>query len=191
MVVPGYATGDGSTWVLRRYLGALGYDVHGWGLGRNTGATGKLVPRTLEQVVALSARSGRRVHLVGWSLGGYLAREAARERPDVVTQVITLGTPVIGGPKYTLAAETYRRKGFDVDAIEASAEKHNQNPLPVPITAIYTRHDGIVAWQACIDPYNQQTKHVEVATTHIGLVFAADVYRILADQLARHKAEYI
>ena len=75
------------------------------------------------------------MRLIGWSLGGYLAREAAREDPDLVHQVITLGSPVVGGPKYTLVAQVAAR---------------NSVPLRTPVVAIYSR-DAVVAWEACID----------------------------------------
>jgi pimeloyl-ACP methyl ester carboxylesterase len=87
-------------------------------------------------------RLGAPVRLIGWSLGGYLAREVAREHPHAVQQVITLGSPVIGGPKYTAVAGAYRRRGVDLDAIEAEVAVRNELPLDTPITAIYSQSDG-------------------------------------------------
>jgi pimeloyl-ACP methyl ester carboxylesterase len=91
------------------------------------------------------------VRLIGWSLGGYLAREAARDCPDLVHQVITLRSPVVGGPKYTLVAEAYRRRGIDLDEVEAQVEARNSVPLRTPVVAIYSRNDAVVEWEACID----------------------------------------
>ena len=189
LVLPGYGAGDGSTSVLRAYLGFLGYRPAGWGLGRNTGEVTDLLPRIARRVSSVSQAEGRPVILIGWSLGGYLAREAARERPRDVDQVITLGSPVIGGPKYTAVADVYRGRGIDLDAIEAEVAERNRQPLNTPVTAIYSRRDGVVAWRACIDPHPNPVEHVEVDTTHLGLGFCSEVYEIIAERLARRRNE--
>lgn len=183
LVVPGFGAGDGSTALLRGYLGLLGYRVWGWGLGRNRGNVGALVPRVTELVTALASEEGRPLRLVGWSLGGYLAREAARERPDAVARIVTFGSPVVGGPKYTATAEAYRRRGYDLDAIEAEVAARELLPITVPITAIYTRNDLVVSWQACIDHSSPHVEHVEVRSTHLGLGVDPEVFRIVAERL--------
>ena len=184
VIVPGYGAGDGSTTLLQLYLRFLGYQVTGWGIGRNTGDVAELLPRILERLVSFSRSTGQQLSIIGWSLGGYLAREAARERPDLIRQVITLGTPVVGGPKYTAAARAYRRRGFDVDALAAEVELRKQICLRTPVMAIYSRSDGVVAWEACIDRFAANVEHREVATSHLGFGFSADVYKIIAQQLA-------
>jgi hypothetical protein len=184
LVLPGFGTGDASTLLLRAYLGRLGHRVRGWGLGLNRGDVGALVPRVLGATDRLAQASGRRVRLIGWSLGGVLARETARERPDAVERVVTLGSPVVGGPKYTTVGAWYAQRGFDLDEIEAAVAERDRTPIRVPITAIYSRRDGIVAWQACIDRVSPQVEHVEVRTTHLGLGFSPEVYRIVARRLA-------
>ena len=186
LILPGYGTGDGSTTILKAYLRLLGYRARGWGLGRNKGELADLLPRILKRVASFSRRSEQKVTLIGWSFGGYLARELAREWPDLVRQVITLGTPVIGGPKYTVVAERYRKRGVDIEAIAAQVEWRNQAALlKIPVVAIYSRIDAVVAWQACIDYQTPNVEHVEVRTTHLGLGFSPDVYRIIAQRLAQ------
>jgi pimeloyl-ACP methyl ester carboxylesterase len=98
MVVPGFASDDGWTARLRGFLNAIGYDAVGWGPGRNRGNVPKLIPQVVEQTDRLAQKRRGTVRLVRWSLGGYLAREAARERPELVERVITLGAPIVGGP---------------------------------------------------------------------------------------------
>lgn len=98
LVLPGFGTGDASTVGLRSFLGLLGYRARGWELGINRGNVAALLPQVIERVARAADRAGAKVRLVGWSLGGTLAREAARERPDLVERVVTLGTPAIGGP---------------------------------------------------------------------------------------------
>jgi pimeloyl-ACP methyl ester carboxylesterase len=184
LVLPGYGAGDGSTALLQGYLRFLGYHVRGWGRGRTHGEVQYLMPRVLKRLMSLARKSGQEVTLVGWSLGGYLAREAARERPELVQRVITLGTPVIGGPKYTVVARHFHRRGIDMDAMEAEIELRNQILLRAPVTAIYSRADGVVAWRACIDRNGSNVEHVEVRTTHFGFGFSAEVYKIIAQRLA-------
>jgi pimeloyl-ACP methyl ester carboxylesterase len=187
LVLPGYGAGDASTVVLRAYVRFLGYQPQGWGLGRNNGEVPDLLPRVAERLEALAREEGRAIGIIGWSLGGYLAREAARERPRAAHQVITLGSPVVGGPKYTAVAEAYRRRGIDLDAIEAEVAARNRQPLETPVTAVYSRSDGVVAWQACIDRHARNVEHVEVETTHLGLGFSPEVFRIIAERLARQE----
>jgi pimeloyl-ACP methyl ester carboxylesterase len=184
LVLPGYGAGDTSTALLQGYLRFLGHRPFGWGLGRNGGDVPALLPRVLERIGDLARSAPGGVALVGWSLGGYLAREAARERPEWVRRVVTLGSPVVGGPKYTAVGEIYRRRGVDLDAVEAQVEERYARVLSTPVTAIYSRADAVVAWRACIDRRSPNVEHVEVETTHIGLGFAPEVYGVIASRLA-------
>jgi pimeloyl-ACP methyl ester carboxylesterase len=185
LVLPGFGAGDASTAVLRAYVRYLGYRPRGWGLGRNTGDVPALLARVVEQLERIAAQEQQPVALIGWSLGGVLAREAARERPAAARLVITLGSPVVGGPKYTAVAGFYRRQGIDLDAIEAQVEARNQQPLATPVTAIYSKSDAVVAWRACIDRHTPRVDHVEVEATHLGLGFSPRVFEIIAERLAR------
>ncbi len=183
LVAPGFASDDSWIESLRRFLGAVGYDVRGWGLGRNHGRVPVLIPALVEQVEILAEESERPVRLIGWSLGGYLVREVARERPDLVDRVVTLGAPVVGGPKYTASAPMYIKKGHDLDEIERRAAEREAVPIQVPIEAIYSRSDGIVAWRACIDHHSPDVRHHEVFSSHLGLVASPVVYRLVAGLL--------
>jgi pimeloyl-ACP methyl ester carboxylesterase len=185
LVLPGFGAGDGSTLLLRGYLRALGYAVHGWGLGRNGGDVPELIPRVAERTERIAERAGRPVRLVGWSLGGVLGRETTRDRPELVERVVTLGTPVVGGPKYTLAGASYARRGVDLDEIERQVEEREAVPIARPVTAIYSRNDAVVAWKACIDRYSTDVEHVEVEASHAGLGFSARVWEIVAERLSR------
>lgn len=189
LVLPGYGAGDASTAILKSYLRVLGYRVSGWHLGRNSGNVPDLLPRVLKRLLSMHRHSQERVRLVGWSLGGFIAREAARERPDLVHQVITLGTPVVGGPKYTVIAERLRRRGIDLDAMEAEIASRNTILLRTRVTALYSRGDAVVAWQACIDRNGENVEHVEVSTSHMGFGFSPQVYKIIAQRLADKSAD--
>ena len=185
LVVPGFATGDSATIALRSFLRRSGYRAEGWGLGINQGQVQALTPQVADRIKTLSRERNARIRVVGWSLGGVLAREATRLVPDCVASIVTLGTPVIGGPKYTLVAGHYRKQGIDLDAVERTVAETNRSPIPVPITAIYSPLDGVVAWQACFDdnPMND-VRYVELALGHAELGFSGPAFRAVADALA-------
>ncbi|NND00384.1 MAG: alpha/beta fold hydrolase [Gammaproteobacteria bacterium] len=182
MVLPGYAASDRSTVPLRAYLSWLGYDTCGWDLGRNTGNVRELLPRVANRVRLIGQQKGS-VNLIGWSLGGVIAREVAREIPAMVRQVVTMGSPVVGGPKYTSLGSAFAGQGVDLDAIEARIAARESRPIRVPVTSIYSKRDGIVSWQASIDRHNPQVDHIEVGATHLGLGISPDVFRIIAAKL--------
>ncbi|MFK7894997.1 MAG: esterase/lipase family protein [Myxococcota bacterium] len=185
IVLPGFGADDRSTWPLRRFLTEIGYDARGWGRGTHTMRVEESLFAMRDAVEECVSERGQKLFLVGWSLGGYVAREVARELPDAIRHVVTLGSPVIGGPKYTSTARVARAQGLDIDAIEAAVDERKSVPLRVPLTAIYSRTDGIVAWQACVDPEGDAPiEHVEVETSHLGLGYKSGVYRVIARRLA-------
>jgi pimeloyl-ACP methyl ester carboxylesterase len=183
VLVPGWRAPPASMIPLRNYLRFLGHDARDWELGVNEGRPERDAPRLAEQVERIASVVGRPVTLVGWSLGGTIARETARQAPAAIAQVITYGTPVVGGPTHTIGARSY---GPEESArISALIEELDAaSPISVPITAIYTRRDGIVSWRACIDRTSPEVRHVEVSSTHISMGFDPDVWRVLADRLA-------
>ncbi len=181
--LPGYGASDRAGTLLRAYLRRLGYDARGWGPGSNRGRVEQDARRLGRVVVALAEKQERPVSLIGWSLGGVVAREIARAHPEAVDRVITFGSPVIGGPAYTSLAAT----GARVDAARVRAMQRRLDaarPISTPITAIFSRADGVVAWRACIDHVNPVVEHVEVRSPHLGLGLDPDVWRLVADRLA-------
>jgi len=185
ILCPGFGAGPRSMRVMEAFLRRRGHHARDWGLGRNTGDAKQLRSKLQPVVRASIAAHDQSVVLVGWSLGGYIAREYAREHPQEVGKVITLGSPVIGGPRYTATAEWYRSQGYDLAEMERAVADRYAVPLRVPVTAIYSRRDGVVAWQACIDKWSPQVRHVEVSETHVGLGFAPRVLAIVAEEVER------
>jgi len=185
VLVPGFGTGPRSMRVMERYLRRRGHRVRDWGLGRNTGEARKH-RIDLEPIVrSMIDRDGEPAVIVGWSLGGLIAREFAREHPDQVRKVVTLGTPVIGGPRYTATAQRYLAQGHDLDELERAVARRYAVPLRVPVAAIYSKRDGIVAWEACVDRWSPDVRHAEVAETHLGLVLSPRVREIVAAEIER------
>ena len=194
LVLPGFTTTDRSTGVLRRYLKSLGYDVHAWELGRNLGprAIGQQGEKLIARLDAIHAMTGKTVSIVGWSLGGILARQLSRRRPDVVRQVITLGSPFAGDPRSTNVWRLYElmsgQRLKDPDTRAQLSESFLAPP--VPSTAIYSKTDGIVAWQSCVEPSSPTTDNIEVPGSHCGLGVNPIVLYAVADRLAQPEFEW-
>ncbi len=184
VVLPGFMANDTSTWVLRRFLEDVGYAVTGWGMGRNDGPGQPFIERLVERLATLNKGHGQRVNLVGWSRGGTIAREVARMRPDLVRQVITLGSPVKGGPSATSIGRLMQAStGMTEAQIHELIRRRERVPIRVPITALYSKTDGVVSWQASIDDTNPDVEHVEVQSSHVGLGVNPQVFRIIAERL--------
>ncbi len=183
VLLPGFFADDRSTWALQKFLRYLDYDASGWGLGRNDGDPEYEAERFIKRLDATADPSAP-VTLIGWSLGGVIARITAMQRPELVQEIITMGTPVEGGPKYTSAGSFYaRRRGMDLDEFEQHVHEMNEAGVRSPLTVIYSRSDAVVGWRAALDRYNPQAKHVEVSGSHLGLGFNPRVWRIVAETL--------
>ena len=144
-----------------------------------------LCDKAIERVKKRSEVLGSSVVVIGWSLGGYIARECARELPKHNAQVITFGTPVIGGPKYTRAVSYFKDKNIDVDWIEKSIDRRNKNLIQQPITAIYSKSDGIVSRFSAIDDINPNVSNIHVNCAHLGMGFNAKIWRIIKAALEK------
>lgn len=152
---------------------------------RGEGGVPHLCDTATGQVLARSKALQSPVILIGWSLGGYIAREVARDLPDQVAQVITLGAPVVGGPKYTRAASFFKAKGFDLDWIERESSKRDGTPIQQSITAIYSKSDAIVDWRAAVDKVSPNITHIKVKTSHLGMGFNRKVFKIVRAALQK------
>ncbi len=184
IVLPGFMANDNSTWLLRRFLEDLDYAVTGWGMGNNAGPGQPLIEKLIERVAALKRGHDQRVNLVGWSRGGMLAREVARARPDLVRQVITLGTPVKGGPGATSIGRLVQAStGMTEAQMRSLLRRREATPIKVPVTALYSKTDGVVAWRAAIDSSNPDVEHIEVDSSHVGFGANARVFQIVAQRL--------
>lgn len=189
LVIPGFLASDTSTTPLRRALGLLGYDVRGWGLGRNVGprSVGTDGGKLTQLIDKIHEETGSPVSLVGWSLGGVLARISAASTPGAVRQVITLGSPFAGSPRATNAWKLYEKvsgaplRGADQNALMRTARR----PLAVPSTAVFSRADGICAWEICRGPSSPRSENIEVHGSHCGLGANPSVFLIVADRLAQ------
>jgi len=188
LVLPGFTANDMSTRPLRWFLRGQGWWAHGWQLGRNMGPSTHVIDGMNARVTDLYYRHGRKVSLVGWSLGGVYARQLAREHPEKIRQVITLGSPFRMQEGDRSAADPIVepiRETFDARVDDLLLCEDEKPALRVPSTAIYTRTDGVVRWHTCIDVESEYHENVEVMGSHSGLGHNPMVLYVVADRLAQ------
>lgn len=192
LVLPGFLAGASSTHFLRGFLRSKGYRVFDWGQGRNMGVRQGLRGRLTARLDHITDRTGEPISIIGWSAGGIYAREIAREDPDRVRSVITMGTPMRGNLRATAAWPAYTLLNRGHNAVDLTPEVlgTRAEPLSVPTTCIYSRFDGIVAWELCTSLPAPTTENVEVRSTHLGFGHHRKTLGVVADRLAQPAGEW-
>jgi hypothetical protein len=181
LVLPGFLASDLSTKPFRERLAALGWEVHGWGMGLNRGACQNMLGRVVELADQI-AGDGKLI-IIGWSFGGLYAREVAKLRPHMVDRVITMGTPFSGDPRANNLWKTYEKiAGYPVDQTPFDV-KLNEKP-PVPTMALWSRGDGIVAPACARGLPGESDRRIQVNCTHIGYMTKPAVLQKVLDLLA-------
>ena len=191
LVIPGFVAGDGSTSLMRLFLRRQGYWVHGWHLGRNLGPTPRVMAGLEQRLIQVSNRHHAPVSIVGWSLGGIYARMLAQRHPDLVRQVITLGSPfrLEEGDSTAFDPLWNRLAGsFTEEMRELRLEMHQE--LSMPSTAIFTKTDGVIDWRACLEFEGPRRESIEVMATHAGLAINPAVLVAVNDRLSRKPSEW-
>ncbi len=199
VLVPGFLGTDTYLRQLHSWLARIGYRPYFSGIGLNAECPDLLIQHRLDENIKKALReTGRKIHLVGHSLGGIIARSVANQRPDDIASVITLGSPFRGTvvhPTVLHAAESVRKqilKAHGPGVLPACytgrctcnflASLRRKMPRSMFETAIYTRQDGVVDWRYCIT--GNAGSDYEVSGTHLGLAFNASVYTIIANRLS-------
>jgi len=187
LVIPGFGSNDSGTALLRQFLKRKNYHAVGWGLGTNNGSSKRIREALFNMVANLHNSSDEKVTIIGWSLGGLYARELGRKFPDHVHSVITLGTPFTGDPDANNVSRivNFFSKKTEVPKVTSTdAFREKSKPLPVPSTAIFSKTDGIVAWQCSLEQEAVNTQNIAVISSHLGLPFNPLVMRAIAKTLA-------
>ncbi|MGO9489715.1 MAG: esterase/lipase family protein [Solirubrobacteraceae bacterium] len=200
LLIPGFMAGDRSLTVMRAWLRRRGHPVSTSGLRLNAGCADQIVSRLQEQLVQFAEQTGQPVVVIGQSRGGALARSLAVREPDSVSGLVMLGSPVCNplavSPQVLLTVRLMARLGdlglpglFSTGCAEGECcERFWEDlsaPLPEHVEAIsvFSRSDGIVDWNACLDPH---ARNVEVDSSHCGMSVHPAVYRVLDDMLDGH-----
>ena len=185
LVLPGLMASDTSTKPLRSYLETRNYAVSGWGQGRNLGPRAGVEADMVRLVRDLNEEHGRKISIIGWSLGGIYARQLAKMMPERVRSVITLGSPFAGHVKATNAWRIYEMASGHSADDDAHMGGSIAAPPPVPTTAIFSRTDGVCAWQSCIERPAPQSENIEVQGSHCGLAHHPAAVYAIAERLSQ------
>ena len=200
ILVPGFLATDASLGEMRGWLGRIGYSAFSSGIRRNSDCPDVALEDVLRAAENVRRESGQQVRLIGHSLGGTLARAAAVLRPDLVAQVITLGSPLREVSAHPLVLAVARLMGRVTPSPSARPRQHEGHihdstcvcqltdalarPFPEAVlrTSVFSRRDGVVDWQSSVD--EDPTVNAQVRASHLGLTVNAEVYRIVARELA-------
>lgn len=189
VIFPGLGADGGSVATLREHCRSLGYDAFDWGQGFNTGPQGDLDDwlHTLKsRVVDLLAGHTQPATLIGWSLGGLYAREIGKLMTPRIRQVITIGTPFNAQADHSNVGWLFRLLSGSSSAVDPALSRRLRTPPPLRTTSIYSRSDGVVAWQTCRHDKRSSLVHdIEVDGSHIGMGWNRDVLAAVADRLGQ------
>ncbi|MEY3446374.1 MAG: hypothetical protein RIR45_1129 [Pseudomonadota bacterium] len=187
LVIPGLGASDASTALLRRFLDDLGYVTYPWGLGRNKGVKEENADLMLQRLQFIYDHHGKKVSVIGQSLGGVFARELARFAPQMVRQVITLGSPFTGHPLASTGTHLYEwLSGDRFEDLDFDQHLQIRIKPPVPTTSIYSKLDGVVAWECSIEEGRPEGESINLrGNSHIGMGSSPTALYLIAERLAQ------
>ena len=195
ITIPGYRSDDTAMLAMRRYLARWGYEPHPWGLGTNLGVGYQRVDyeqRVLSNLERIVDKSKQPATLIGWSQGGVIAREVAKVRPDLLRQVITLGSPIADAPEATTLFRIFKRTSAEEISSEMMSHMREvASPLAtVRCICIYSNSDGIVSPDIAQDVVSQNVENIRVNSSHLGMAVNPVVLFIIADRLAQPEEDW-
>jgi len=191
LALPGFLASDLSMMPLRRYLSELGYDAHAWRMGRNTVGINLMRGALRDRLREIHAASGRKVSIVGWSLGGVYARDLALRAPEMVRYVIALASPFADDVRATNATWLYEAMSGEVVGDDPQFLKEIAGDLPMPTTSIYSRADGVVNWRTCRVRPSDTAENIEVRlASHVGIGVNPAALWAIADRLAQAEGQF-
>ncbi|WP_263081981.1 alpha/beta hydrolase [Endozoicomonas sp. Mp262] len=195
LVFPGFMTSDRATAILRKRLVAMGYDARPWDQGINLGQTreGDMLHKITDLLKHTYIASSRKVSLIGWSLGGLMAREAARTHPEQIRNVISMGSPIGGSPRHSSIWKLYEviaRITGRQENIDELMEQIVQPVEGVHCISIYSDNDGVIPPSIAREQETPLTENIKVDASHLGLPFSAEVLKIVGDRLAQPDGDW-
>ena len=192
LVIPGLGAADSSTALLRQFLDDLGYVTYPWGLGRNKGMKEESAQLMQERLKLIFDEHGQKVSVIGQSLGGVFARELGRFCPDMVRQVITLGSPFTGHPLASTGTHLYEwLSGDRFEDLDFNQHLEMRVKPPVPTTSIYSKLDGVVAWECSIEEGQPEGESINLrGNSHIGMGSSPNALYLIAERLAQPENDW-
>jgi triacylglycerol lipase len=195
MLIPGFMAGDVTLAPLANFCRWLGHRAVYAGILSNSECPRETMRKLNARLALAHEKFDQPIVVVGQSLGGVYAREIARDQPAMVERVISLGSPIRMPRRHanlavevvakSVAAFRGRADGCLSEECQCGVMLSDESPADVPTTHVYSRSDGVVHWESCIDLSGTPTvENVEVMGSHVGMGLNADVYRIIADRLA-------
>ena len=190
IIFPGMASDGHAVAPLRKYCQSMGYNAQDWGRGFNKGPQGDVDVwmQSLANEISekLKACPQQKATLIGWSLGGFYARELGKMLAPQVRQVITIGTPFNADADHTHVGWLFKLLSGTAPAFDSDFARRLRIAPPVPTTAIYSRSDGIVAWQTCRHAHETaQVENIEIKGSHIGMGWNPEVLKVIGNRLAQ------
>jgi len=191
LALPGFLASDLSMAPLRRYLAELGYDTHAWRMGRNIGGINRMRAALLERLAKIHRETGRKVSIVGWSLGGVYARDLALQAPEMVRYVVTLASPFADDIRATNVTRLYELLSGETVGRNVELEAAIAGDLSVPATSLYSKSDGIVNWRTCLSRPCATSENIEVyLASHVGIGVNPAALWAVADRLAQREGDF-
>ena len=197
LVLPGFMAGDESTFLLRAYLRHMGYQPETWNLGRNNGRPELLQVGLMQRLDELMSQDPSRISIIGQSLGGVFGREVGRLHPDKIRQVITLGSPFGAQNSESsmkmVTALFEKMSGLSVEEMREFIDAMDPTVSPpIPVTAIYSKGDGVVHWTVCREAEeDDHTQNIRVCGSHCGMAMNSMTYYIIANRLAQKDGHWV
>lgn len=195
ITLPGYRSDDSAMLAMRRYLERWGYPAYPWGLGTNLGVGYQRVDyekRMISRLESVVEKHGEPASLIGWSLGGVIAREVTKQRPELVRQIVTLGSPLAGSPEATTVFRILRHTSAEEITNEVMDVMNEvSTPLPdVRCICIYSDSDGIVSPEIARDLVSPNVENIRVSSSHFGMGVNPVILFIIADRLAQTEEDW-
>lgn len=195
LLIPGFLAGDATLAPLANFCRWLGHRAVYAGIWSNSECPRETMRKLISRIALVHEQFGQPIVVIGQSLGGVYAREIGREQPEMVERVITLGSPIrqprraanlaVQAVARSIAALRGKADGCLSESCQCGLILKDESPAQVPATHVYSRTDGVVHWQSCVDMSGAPTvENVEVMGSHVGMGLNADVYRVIADRLA-------
>ena len=195
MLIPGFIAGDVTLAPMANFCRWLGHRAVFGGIWSNSECPRETMRKLNARLILTYEKFEQPIVVIGQSLGGVYAREMARENPDMIERVISLGSPIrlpretanyaVEAVARSIAMIRGKAEGCLTESCKCGVILSDDSPGEVPTTHVYSRTDGVVDWQSCIDVSGAvSAENVEVMGSHVGMALSADVYRVIADRLA-------